>query len=310
MGATLTLPRQAGVVLIAFMALFISFAGSHLWNIVCFAMHQIRATPDDRGDTHRRVQVLLRNGYSESRVLTDMIKIGWNRRHVAPSALCRYISLLCITGMHMLAISAAGLLSSRLITTNDEALVRSPLCGWLTEVSRFDPLVDNSQVNKAKTLLVMARYSYQQSSIYARACYGQEYNSYSSLCSSFVQTRINTTINTSAPCPFASIACNRSAMSIDTGFIDSDRHLGINTKNDRISVKKVTTCTPLDGERYSSGWIPNPFGYDALLPNSSVLVKTYTFGSRIHNLQLSNATFQFYISESVQIPYRSDYSIR
>lgn len=310
MGATLTLPRQWGVILIAFMALFIRFAGSHLWNIVCFVIHQIRATPDDHCDTHRQIQVILRSETSESRVLKDMIKIGWNRRHVPPATLCTYIPLLCITGLHMLAISAAGLFSSRVITTNNEALVRSPLCGWLTEVSRFNLLSDDSELDTAKILLVMGRYSYQQSLIYARACYGQEYNGYSSICSSFVQPQIHTTVNSSAPCPFAPVACDGPAISVDTGFIDSDRHLGVNThKNDRISVKKVATCAPLRSERYSNGWIPNPYGDEAPLSNSSTSFQTYTFGSNIHP-ELNNDTFQFFIVDSAVYPTFNPYFIK
>lgn len=305
MGTTLTLPKQWGVVLIAFLALFVRFAGSHLWNIVCFTMHQIRAAPGDQDDIYHQFQVILRSGSSESRVLLDIMKIWWNRRKVTPTITRRCLPLLSIASFHMLVIGFAGLFSSRVVTTSDETLTQSASCGWLAELSRWTYLTDPQTEDTAKTLLVMGRSSYQRSSIYSRACYGEQYSDYSSICSSYVQQRINATVNISAPCPFAPGACDGPAVSMDTGFIDSDYHLGINThKSNRMSIKKVTTCAPILSERYASGWFPAPSS-DPILNDTW---KAYFFGS----LTAPNATFvnyTFVISNSVTIPFAPAYNI-
>lgn len=305
MGATLTLPKQWGVVLIAFLALFVRFAGSHLWNIVCFAVHQTRATPNDQDDIYHQFQVILRSGSSESRVLLDIMKIGWNRRNTALTITRRCLPLLSIASFHMLVIGSAGLFSSRAVTTSDEALAQSASCGWLAELSRSTYLTNDPQAeDTAKTLLVMGRSSYQRSSIYSRACYGEQYNDYFSICSSYIQRRINATVNVSAPCPFAPGACDGPAVSMDTGFMDSNYHLGINThKSNRMSIKKVTTCAPILSERYSSGWFPAPSD-----PISNDTWKAYSFGTPT-TPDGTFANYTFLISYSVIIPFIPTYDI-
>lgn len=43
-GSTLTLPRELSIVLGAFLALFVKLAGSYLWGIICFTIHQINVS--------------------------------------------------------------------------------------------------------------------------------------------------------------------------------------------------------------------------------------------------------------------------
>ena len=166
MGATLTLPKQWGVVLIAFLALFVRFAGSHLWNIVCFAVHQIRAAPSDQDGIYHQFQVILRSGSSESRVLLDIMKIWWNRRKVAPTITRRCLPLVSIASFHMLVIGSAGLFSSRVVTTSDEALTQSASCGWLAGLSRWTYLTNPQAEDTAKTLLVSSLTVKYKNSVY------------------------------------------------------------------------------------------------------------------------------------------------
>ncbi len=102
MGTTLTIPKVWGVILVAFLALFVSFVGTHLWNIICFAIHQIRATSTDQDDTYHQFQVTLRSGSSEWRVLWDIVKICWSRRNVAPTIVQRCLPLLFIASIYLL----------------------------------------------------------------------------------------------------------------------------------------------------------------------------------------------------------------
>jgi hypothetical protein len=49
-GSTLTLPTQWGLILSAFIALFIKVVGGYLWGIFCFALHQSSASPQPEDD--------------------------------------------------------------------------------------------------------------------------------------------------------------------------------------------------------------------------------------------------------------------
>lgn len=55
-GSTLTLPTELGLILTAFMALFIKLAGGYMWGIVCFILHQYRASAALEDDTRTRIE--------------------------------------------------------------------------------------------------------------------------------------------------------------------------------------------------------------------------------------------------------------
>jgi hypothetical protein len=69
-------------------------------------------------------------------------------------------------------------------------------------------------------------------------------------------------------------------MSLDTGYLRSDIHFGMNTRTeDALSVRKVLTCVPLAGEKYTDGWKQMPQTMSAAqgLPPDTRL-KGYSFG--------------------------------
>jgi hypothetical protein len=81
-------------------------------------------------------------------------------------------------------------------------------------------------------------------------------------------------------CPFNEKACNGTAISLDTGRLRSDVHLGVNTRpEDALSVRMVLTCVPLAGEKYTTGWQP-------IMPEMALgwglpfdtKIKSYAFG--------------------------------
>ena len=88
---------------------------------------------------------------------------------------------------------------------------------------------------------------------YVRQCYGNNVNSLA--CGLYSRRQLDFTVNTNATCPFANGAClinNQSAISMDTGFIDSHFDLGMNARpENRIKYRRVTTCAPLRGGRWS-----------------------------------------------------------
>jgi hypothetical protein len=88
------------------------------------------------------------------------------------------------------------------------------------------------------------------------------------------------TISRDVTCPFNEKACNGTAISLDTGRLRSDIHLGVNTRpEDALSVRMVLTCVPLAGEKYTTGWqqiIPE-IAFAVGLPFDTK-VKSYAFG--------------------------------
>jgi hypothetical protein len=98
-----------------------------------------------------------------------------------------------------------------------------------------------------------------------------------------VQPTLPYTISRDVTCPFNEKACNGSAISLDTGRLRSDIHLGVNTRpQDALSVRKVLTCVPLAGEKYATGWqqIVPEIAFATGLPFDTK-VKSYAFGSRV-----------------------------
>lgn len=156
--------------------------------------------------------------------------------------------------MYLAALAAAGLFSTRAITANDEVLARGKKCGWQGEFPEASDLTASDIVglNTANSLLIATRYSLSKSKAYARSCYGSDVD-LSTSCSYYVQQKINSTIKYDAPCPVAVEACATPAMSIESGIISSDQDLGINLRNqDKISLRKTTTCSPILGEKYAT----------------------------------------------------------
>lgn len=60
-GATLTLDRQVGGLVIAFLALFVGAASRSIWKIIRFLLHVACATPATQDGLHHQRQVILRN---------------------------------------------------------------------------------------------------------------------------------------------------------------------------------------------------------------------------------------------------------
>jgi len=250
-GASLTLPNQWALVLSSFLALFVRLVGGYLWEIMCFAIHQTKASSDIQDDIHHQIQLVLRNSEHESTFVWKLIKIGLAHKGARLDASRRSVFLTLLAIAHGLGIWAAGGLSSRFIAGSDEVQSLPTTCGWMKE--EFFNNISDATWDTTNALLVMARYRYRRSANYARSCYGQVGGT-SAVCGTFREKSLPYTISTT-PCPFDKKICNGSAISIDTGFLRSDLHLGINTRpEDSISFRKQLTCVPLAGQKYTDGW--------------------------------------------------------
>jgi len=111
-------------------------------------------------------------------------------------------------------------------------------------------ITDKASFEATNALVVMGRYAYRKSASYSRTCYdGTDGNSTS--CGYYVRPTLPYNATLSQSCPFAGTICRGPSISLDTGFLRSDEHLGFNTRpEDAMLMRKVLTCAPLASEKY------------------------------------------------------------
>ncbi|KAF2494028.1 hypothetical protein BU16DRAFT_512272 [Lophium mytilinum] len=290
LGATITLPATQGLILVAFLALFVQASGGFFWRVVCFALHQFRSSSRAKDGLHHQQQALLRNAASSSNAVWEVTKTAWQWRKHARNTFSRSIPLVLVCLVHLAIFGLAGLFSSRVVTTGNEALVRSDVCGWPKSVpnpiSTPEDSFTESQLATLNSQAVLGRWSYTQSASYARTCYDEQTGRFASLCSTMVRPRLNSTITRGAPCPFAADVCEMPALKFDSGLVDSNDDMGLNArKEDSIQIRRVTTCAPiLIEQRYSSGWTE----FNGTLPGDTY--KAYRFGPDVPQFLPENVT--------------------
>src|SRR5271163_587944 len=77
LGSTLTTTSRSGNLMIAFLALFVSAAGSACWGILRFTFHQSRSTTEPRDGLHHQQQAILANSTSAIKALTHLAYLPW-----------------------------------------------------------------------------------------------------------------------------------------------------------------------------------------------------------------------------------------
>jgi hypothetical protein len=156
---------------------------------------------------------------------------------------------------HIVILATAGVFSSKITLVGDEVLVTGAKCGWRSATN-------DSTLSTYDIVFALARQKAVKTLRYTQECYNQNSSAVATSCKSFTASSIPSTTK-SVPCPFSSKICaSPNAVQVDTGFIDSNTHLGINSKkSERVKFRKVVTCAPtLAEERYSSNWTVTPPG--------------------------------------------------
>ncbi|OAG12918.1 uncharacterized protein CC84DRAFT_1227646 [Paraphaeosphaeria sporulosa] len=259
--STLTLPTQWGIILTAFLALFIRLAGSYLWGIICFAIHQSNASSEPQDDTYHQIQVALRNTDTEASLGWKLFRVGAVHQGSRINAFGRTSWLILLAMVHAAGIGALGGLSSRFIAGSDAVLAVKGTCGWMEEVAQnqserlMEELKDTTKFNTFSALVVMARYGYRRSAGYARSCYAQTSDNSSNACEIYTQPTLPYNVSLSEPCPFSEKVCNGTAMTADMDGLRSDTDLGINTlPESAVTLRQTWTCVPVDAQPYATQW--------------------------------------------------------
>ncbi|KAL8380873.1 hypothetical protein RB595_005255 [Gaeumannomyces hyphopodioides] len=272
----LTVTPEVGAFLTAFIALFVSLSLGHLWSILAFILHQARSTPAPRSGLYHQRQVLLRNT-SVGSMAWMSIKLAWVWRGKSPGVFRGSAVMMFVAVAFAALLVASSLLSSQIQIVGGDVLFSGQECGWC---------------NSSAILQASAAYEDFQSWLFDRAeqfsnneCYnpGAVDGSDPSACADFPTPRIP--VRTSfVPCPFSQTICaQKNALRLDTGFIDSDEHLRINSPpEDRARFRKITTCVPIETEKFSSKWSATPpDSPDPLVPSPRLgsFYKAFYLGS-------------------------------
>ena len=268
-GWTLTAPPEQGHILIAFLAVFVTLSGSHLWNIICLVLHQVRSQQSNANALHHQQQALLANSPSSASVAYTSARLGWKWRKKTQNGLSQAIPIILTATIYVIGIGVAGIFSSHVVRISDEVLVLPNSCGWIG--SAQDSFEDIDQFIAVQT---MGRWTASQVLKYAQTCYHQTGLANMGSCQFYIKPAITSITSTNIPCPFSETICGLpQAFQVDTGHVDSSRDLGINSPvEDRVQFKKMLTCVPLLAEeKFSSNWTVG--GY---LPGDSI--KYYFLG--------------------------------
>ncbi|KAI0859876.1 hypothetical protein F4860DRAFT_515373 [Xylaria cubensis] len=247
LGSTLTVTERNGALLVAFLALYVSFAGTRFWRLICFALHYYLSSAKPQDGVYHQRQAILRNSTTGLQGFEQLARMLLAWRKTAPQLYRRTTSILVISLASFLLFAVAGIFSSQVTAVpGDEVLLTGANCGvpylWL------NPDIDavSAVLSPYFTERIVA------SQEYAVRCYSNI--SSTTMCNNFVKERLSVTVVSNASCPFQSGICKDKDKSLllDTGYLDSINNFGINTPpENRFLFRQLSHCAPILTEGYT-----------------------------------------------------------
>lgn len=247
-GATLTLSRRNGGLLTAFLALFVTFVGTRFWRIGCFFIHRYFSSKDARDALCHQQQAILKNAANSTSGLWTLLCAcwAWRRNGLAPYR--RLLPSIFFAILISMAFAVATIFSSEITTSmGQDVLLKGSNCGSLMiyGLSGYDDFVKIRPYLSQRTALSVA---------YVQRCYNNNANSRD--CSLFHKPRLPWTADRNATCPFPSergiCLSNSRNLHLDSGYIDSDHDLGINSPpGTKFLYRSVADCAPLKTTGYT-----------------------------------------------------------
>lgn len=248
LGQTLTCTRRNGDLIIAFTAFFIAFVGSRFWRIGSIILHRSYSTDQPSGTVHHQRQIILRNTDSADAGLVKFTQLLWAwRRHLPMVSLIKVLPAFIMALFCVVAFTIAGGYSSQITTSaGTEVLVDGANCDLLVVNRTYD----------SNILEVDVKSLWNEALNYAQQCYNTESEGIFD-CQGFVTERIPIFIDDQAECPFPHEVCrtNSSNLLLDTGFINTHDHLGINAPpSERLIFRSTLQCAPLVTAGFTSSY--------------------------------------------------------
>ncbi|KAL9105978.1 MAG: hypothetical protein Q9227_008933 [Pyrenula ochraceoflavens] len=249
-GSVITLTHRNGAFLTAFLAVFVTFAGSRLWRILCFVLHQFLLSKSAQDGLYHQRQAILRNAMDEKSGFFSLGRVLWAWHVTAHRPYYRMIPIISFALLASIVFALGGLFSSRISSSmGNEVLLASPNCGTDFGNSSYYP---QTAEQNAQILQPWLAERLDYFSNYAQRCYSD--SAQADGCTPYVQRRISSTVDRNATCPFEQSMCRHPDKNIrlDTGLINSQTDIGLNTPSDlQFNVRFVTHCGPLRSEGYS-----------------------------------------------------------
>jgi hypothetical protein len=294
-GSTVTLTRQNGNLLIAFLALFVGAIGRSLWRLMCFCLHRRFSSsnlPQD-GVYHQR-QVILRNSETASQGAWQLIKTMWvwSRKKSARRPVLRLLVPTIIGIIIFTSFTAAGILSSRVSADDaNEVRLSGNGCGIIGWTGPDELMQQEAYPHQTQQLKSALRYVNQ--------CYNPISGDNS--CQPYVQRRLGLNVSRNIGCPFGESVClsRDENLLLDTGYIDSHKDLGINSPpKERFLYRSVYKCAPLKMQGFSQVYNAT----DRANPDISTQVIRLNYGNILRvpssKTDYSNYTYQVPINDS------------
>lgn len=245
LGATLTLSRKDGNYLLAFTAFFIGLVSTRFWRILCFILHNRFSTSISRDALYHQQQAILRNSDSAESGLLVLCQLVWAWHKTVKRSFVRVLPVIATAALSAFAFTMAGGFSSSISTgVGNDVLLDGSNCAF---VNTGYPDIGASSVLQPYT----SRRS-NSAANYAQQCYSTNASGMFD-CGTFIKARISSSVDNQTPCPFAEGLCQSDAnIRLDTGYIDSHEHLGLNAPFDeRVIFRTVLQCAPLVTEGYT-----------------------------------------------------------
>ncbi|KAJ8112330.1 hypothetical protein OPT61_g5274 [Boeremia exigua] len=248
-GATLTLDRRRGGLLIAFLALFVGTSGRSLWKIVRCILHFAYSSDGRLEGVHLQRQAILRNSPLALDAAFELALVfnAWRRRGT------RLIQKLLLPTLLALALAVsfilAGIYSSRVSSSSaNEVLLSGRDCNVdfpKGEFMTFDQQSAFFLNRKAAENLA-----------YASQCYQSEDAARPDSCRVTTIPALPYSLDGNASCPFEAHMCKQTHgnILIDTGVLDSYTHFGLNA-GPHVTVQTKEHCAPLVTTGFSNSSI-------------------------------------------------------
>lgn len=244
LSATWTLSLSHANILNSFLTFLITtmLFGS-LWEITVFILYLRRPLPLDANPSIEKNWVILRNSVNPGETSFSLLKSLFSHENSQRSR--RLALVLLFLAYLMLALTAGSFIVPSLIisgSSDDVGLLKSEICGFKTLYLEDDGI--SRGANAANELSETT-----ESRRYASERYANSTTAFTPM-SIFPVTALPFNVTQNEPCPFDEEMCllgPMSAVSFDTGLLDSHIHLGINAPaSDRIQYRWRSTCTILN----------------------------------------------------------------
>lgn len=185
--------------------------------------------------------LVLRNSSSAVLGFWTMSKLAWTWRRDSEQLLARTLPVLTLSGLCLCLFTvAAGFSSSISSGVGKEVLLNGHGCGVVYTGDTTAATISSLRGYLSQTI--------NNAMNYAQECYSS--NSTGNFdCTNFVKDHLPGTMDDQAACPFQDGMCrnNQSNILLDSGYLDSRQHFGLNTPdNQRIFFRTTLHCAPVN----------------------------------------------------------------